>query len=92
MQKKIKVPLGKDLVSLAVSGHSYVRLLDANGKETFRFDSPGEHVTAVVSPGRYVIDTDGKVGKVQFPSAARLRQRSEFDRTKPPSARPGTAA
>jgi hypothetical protein len=64
MKKLIEVPEGKNVVGLSVSGHSYVRLLDSNGNETFRFDSPGEHITAVVRPGTYTIETDGKLGKI----------------------------
>jgi hypothetical protein len=87
MQKRIEVPEGKDVVGLSVSSHSYVRLLDSNGNETFRFDSPGEHITAVVRPGTYTIETDGKLGKIDFAAADRLRDRTEFDAMKPPAPR-----
>lgn len=87
MKKLIKVPKGKDVVGLSVSSHSYVRLLDSNGNETFRFESPGTHITAVVRPGTYTVETDGKLGKIDFASADRLRDTSEFDALKPPAPR-----
>jgi len=84
MKKRIEVPEGKDVVGLSVSGHSYIRLLDSNGNETFRFDSPGEHITAVVRPGTYTIETDGKLGKIDLAAAERLRSPAVFDALKPP--------
>jgi hypothetical protein len=85
MKKQLSVPKGSDVVGLSVTGHTYLRLLDAKGGETFRFDSPGEHVTAVVQPGAYTIDTDGKLGNVEL-SALDPRSRSggQVDATKPP--------
>lgn len=87
MKKVIEVPNGKDTVSVSVSGHSHVRLFDSNGTETFRFQSPGEHITAVVRPGSYTIETDGKLGKIDLGSAERLQAKREFDALKPPTAR-----
>jgi hypothetical protein len=85
MKKQLNVPKGSDLVSLWVTGHTYVRLLDSKGEETFRFDSPGEHVTAATPPGDYTIETDGKLGKVEVASLnPRLRSGREADATKPP--------
>jgi len=86
MKRVIEVPNGKNLVAVSVSGHSYVRLLDSNGTETFRFQSPGEHITAVVRPGSYTIETDGKLGKIDLGSAERLQGKREFDALKPPPA------
>ena len=37
MRRHLEVPEGKNLVAISVKGHSHVRLLDANGAETFRF-------------------------------------------------------
>jgi hypothetical protein len=88
MKQQLDVPKGSDVIGLSVTGHTYVRLLDAKGEETFRFESPGEHVTAVVQPGNYTVDTDGKLGKVEFSSLApHLRSRREADATKPPKPR-----
>lgn len=86
MTKQISVPRGKDIVGMAVEGHTYVRLLDSTGKETFRFDSPGEHVTASVEPGSYTIETDGKIRKVDFASLDHpgLRAARAADATQPP--------
>jgi hypothetical protein len=84
MKKTIEVPKGNDLVGLPVSGHSYVRVLDAAEREVFRFDSPGEHVTAVLAPGTYTVETDGKVGKIEFGAARRLLEMRELDALKPP--------
>ena len=44
MKKQLNVPKGNDVVGLNVTGHTYVRLVNSRGEETFRFDSPGEHV------------------------------------------------
>jgi hypothetical protein len=93
MKKAIEVPKGKDTVGISVSGHSHVRLLDSNGAETFRFQSPGEHITAVVLPGSYTVETDGKLGKIDLTSAERLKGAGKFDAMNPPAggARPAGA-
>jgi hypothetical protein len=86
MKKAIEVPKEKNVIGISVSGHFYVKLLDANGTETFRFQSSGEHITAVVPPGSYTIETDGKLGKIDLGSAERLQDKREFDALKPPPA------
>lgn len=85
MRKAIEVSKGKDVVGISVSGHSHVRLIDSTGAEAFRFNSPGEHITAVVQPGSYIVETDGKLGKVDLSVAERLRGPTEFDAMKPPA-------
>ena len=84
MNKKITVPKGKDVVSISASGHKYVRLLDEEGNEVFRSNSPGELVTAVVEPGSYIVDTDGKLGKVDLDSADPRHRGRPADAGKPP--------
>ena len=86
MKKQINVPKGSDIVGLSVTGHTYVRLLNSKGEETFRFDSPGEHVTANVQPGDYTVETDGKIGKVE-PAALKSQSRGRADGLKPPKPR-----
>jgi hypothetical protein len=87
-KKQLEVPKGSNIVSISVTGHSYVRLLDAKGDETFRFDSPAEHVTAAVGPGTYTIDTDGKLGKTELSSFDfKSRGSGQADATKPPKPR-----
>jgi hypothetical protein len=86
MKKQLNVPKGNDVVGLNVTGHTYVRLVNSRGEETFRFDSPGEHVTATVQPGDYTIETDGKIGKVELAALEpRLRGRGGADSMKPPT-------
>lgn len=85
MNKEITVPKGKDFVSISVSGHKYVRLLDAEGTEIFRSDSPGEYVTAAVEPGKYTVDTDGKIGKVDSGALDERHRKGRLaDAGKPP--------
>jgi hypothetical protein len=88
MQKPIDVPKGSDVVGVSVTGHTFVRLLDARGDETFRSESPAEQVTAVVKPGTYTVDTDGKLGKIETAALEpRLRGPIPADATKPPPPR-----
>jgi hypothetical protein len=88
MNKPLEVPKGKDIISLSLSGHTFVRLLNAKGDEIFRSASPAQDVTAVVQPGAYTIDTDGKLGKVELTSLESLHpafcQRPAADAAKPP--------
>jgi len=85
MNRKLTIPRDKDVVRMTVTGHSYVRLLDENGQEIFRFQSPGRHVTAVVRPGRYTVETDGKLGRLELAALEpRLRAARQFDLRKPP--------
>jgi hypothetical protein len=74
-------------VGVSVTGHTYVRLVDSSGEETFRFDSPGEYVTAAVQPGTYTVDTDGKLGKVELASLDPRLRSERADATKPPGPR-----
>jgi len=89
MNKQLEVPKGKDIVSMSLSGHTFVRLLDAKGEEIFRSASPAQDVMAVVQPGTYTAETDGKLGKYEVGSleslAPNLRSRAAgADATKPP--------
>jgi hypothetical protein len=88
MKKQIDVPKESDVIDVSATGHTFVRLLDAKGDEIFRSASSGERVTAVVQPGAYTIDTDGKLGKVELRSLESLdplfRRRPAADATKPP--------
>jgi hypothetical protein len=83
MNKHLKVPKGKDTLAVWVAGHTYIRLMNAKGQETFRFDSPGKHVTALVPAGRCTIETDGKLGKIEFASLSTHRSGQAADATKP---------
>jgi hypothetical protein len=85
MKKQLKVPRGKDLLTVAVSGHSYLSLADEAGTETFRSDSPTRHINVSVSPGRYVVETDGKIQKLQLTALEpRLRAPRQLIAEKPP--------
>jgi hypothetical protein len=84
-KKELTVPKGKDVVSLAVSGHKYVRIIDAAGNEAFRSDAPGEAVSAILPPGNYTIDTDGKIGKADVGALDSKRgEAASYDGTKAP--------
>lgn len=88
MKKQFNVPKGNNVVALWVTGHTYVQLLDSTGEETFRLDSPGEHVTATVEPGKaYTVDTDGKLSKYEFTSLDPRFTAGPADATKPPTLR-----
>jgi hypothetical protein len=85
MTKTIEVPKGKGVLGVAVTGHTYLRLLDAQGRETFRSDSAGEHITAAVQPGSYTLESDGRIGKIDYaPLPARLAAGQESDPARPP--------
>ena len=85
MNKEITVPKGKDFVSISASGHKYITLIDAKGNEVFRSNSPAESVTAAVEPGSYTVDTDGKIGKIDYGTLdERYRKGRPIDAGKPP--------
>jgi|KBSMisStaDraftv2_1062788.scaffolds.fasta_scaffold431446_2 hypothetical protein len=85
MNKQLKVSRGKDLLSIQLAGHSYVRITDEAGNETFRSDSDARHVNAIVSPGRYVVETDGKLNKLtQSAREPRHREARPVQAMKPP--------
>lgn len=87
MNKEFTVPKGKDFAIISASSHKYVRVLDAEGNEIFRSNSLGEVVTAIVDPGRYNVDTDGKIDKVDYGSLdERYRKGRPVDAGKPPDA------
>lgn len=84
MTKEITVPKGKDFASISVTGHQYVRVLDAGGNEVLRSNSPSEYVTAALDPGRYTVESDGKIGKVDFGSLDERVRKTRVDASKPP--------
>lgn len=85
MKRQLKVARGKDLLTVMVSGHSYLSVVDEAGSETFRSDSGTRHVNVAVSPGRYVVETDGKLQKLQLTALEpRHRQPRQLDAAKAP--------
>lgn len=89
MKQELNVTKDNDVVTIPVTGHKYVFIIDKQGNQVFRSDSPGEQVNAILPPGSYTIDTDGKLGNVGH-GALEARHRGEHDGTKPPQA-PGQA-
>jgi hypothetical protein len=80
-EQAVTVPKGKDLLVISATGHSYVSLRDARGEERSRV-AGGRHVTLRVSPGIYVLETDGKIKRVTL---GRLdRAPASWDARKPP--------
>lgn len=88
MKKQVEIPKGKDNIAMSLTGHTFVRLLDAKGDEIFRSASSAQDVTAVVEPGTYTVETDGKLGKYEVGSLESLhptfRSRPAADAAKPP--------
>ena len=89
-KKELTVAKGKEVVLLSVSGHKYVRVLDGKGNEVFRSDSPGESVSALLPAGKYTIESDGTVGKVDAAEIDKKHRDKVYDGEKPPQA-PGLA-
>ncbi len=88
MRRTISVARGKDLVDIRVSGHSHVVIYVALGTEYFRFNSKGKRVSARVEPGRYTVETDGKLLKLtQAKLETELRIPKVDDLRKVPPAR-----
>lgn len=65
-KKTVKVPKGKDLLLIWVTSHTYVVRCDKAGHERFRFQSKGKHITIVVEPGEYTLETDGEFKKISL--------------------------
>ena len=86
-KKELTVAKGKEVVSLSASGHKFVRVLDAKGNEVFRSDSPGESVSALLPAGKYTIESDGTVGKVEAAEIDKKHRGKVYDGEKPPKAR-----
>ncbi len=79
---------GKDFLTVLLTGHRYLRILDESGAESFRSDSTTRHVNAKVKPGRYVIETDGKLRKVALTALEpRHREARPTDVAEPPRPR-----
>ncbi len=62
--RALTVPRGKDLLVVRVSNHTYVLLKDATGSVRSRWQSTGKHLTFALEPGRYTLETDGRLRKV----------------------------
>ena len=84
-KRTVTVPKGKDLVVVWATNHTYVVLYDASGQEYFRSQSKGKHLNITVVPGRYTLETDGKLRKVSLVTfESDLRVPKHEDLRKPP--------
>jgi hypothetical protein len=70
--RALTVPKGRDVLRVAVASHTHVLLKDDAGDVYARSDSETRHVSFVVHPGRYTLETDGKIRKAHL---ARLESR-----------------
>ena len=64
--RSLTVPRGKDMLVVRVNRHTHVVLRDAAGTVRSRWDSEGKHVTFPVEPGRYTVETDGRLGALEL--------------------------
>lgn len=65
-RRKVTIPRGKNLMIILATNHTYIVLQNAVGQECFRSRSKSKHINIVVAPGRYTIETDGKLGRVSL--------------------------
>jgi hypothetical protein len=48
------------------TNHTYIVLQNTTGQECFRSQSKGKHINIMVTPGKYTIETDGKLSKISL--------------------------
>ena len=64
--RPLTVPKGKGVLTLVLSNHTYVLLRDEGGEMRSRSDSAGKHVSFVAAPGRYALETDGRIRTIRL--------------------------
>ncbi len=83
--RALRVPRGKDLLIVWARNHTRVVLKDVSGNIRSRWESTGKHINFALEPGRYILETDGRVTKVLLERLeARLRAPKPQDGHRPP--------
>jgi len=85
--RALTVPKGKDVLMVWVSNHTHVLLRDGEGALRARSDSDGKHVSFTVAPGRYTLETDGRVRKIGFVRMMTSRPPARYHLERPPRPR-----
>ena len=63
-QKKFNVKKGDNSAILKVSGQTYVRIYDEKGMLVLYDKSETTEISAILDPGEYVVETNGKLRSV----------------------------
>ena len=85
--RALTVPKGKEVLTVWASGHTHLLLRDAEGEVRSRSDSDGKHVSFTVTPGRYTLESDGRLRKVTLGRLSTQRAAARHRRDRPPKAR-----
>lgn len=73
MKKTLSVKQGDNCATIKISGQTYAKIYDKKGMLVLLDSSQTENITALIEPGEYTIESDGKVvsavsSKVQLES------------------------
>jgi hypothetical protein len=64
MKKGFSVKQGDNCVTIKISGQTYAKIYDKKGMPVLLDSSQTDMITAIIEPGDYTIETDGKVASV----------------------------
>ncbi len=64
LDQKFSVKKGNNGAVIKLSGQTYVTVYDKNGMLLLSDKSRTDEVTAILEPGSYVAESDGKIGSI----------------------------
>jgi hypothetical protein len=64
MKKQFSVKQGNNCATIKISGQTYAKIYDKKGTLVLSDSSQTENITALIEPGDYIIESDGKVVSV----------------------------
>ncbi len=64
MKKEFSVKQGDNCATIKISGQTYAKIYDKKGMLVLSDSSQTDNITALIEPGEYTIETDGKVVSV----------------------------
>lgn len=66
MIKKFRVTKGSNRAVVLLSGQTFVTICEASGNIIFSDRSHTNEVSALLAPGDYVLESDGRVKSIKF--------------------------
>jgi hypothetical protein len=61
MKKQFSVKQGDNCATIKISGQTYAKIYDKKGMLVISDSSQTDNITALIEPGDYIIESDGKV-------------------------------
>jgi hypothetical protein len=64
MKKEFSIKQGDNCATIKISGQTYAKIYDKKGMLVLSDSSQTDNISALIEPGDYTIESDGKVASV----------------------------